>query len=118
MPDGRIGLIDYGQVKRICSEDRRKYARLVKVKPMLEVKTGMLVIYLDTTQALAERNEAEVVRTAVEELGLRTRHMNADIIYKVSILSLVSMVISPRLNSYSSTARSGTIEIRKILLED
>lgn len=32
MPDGRLGLVDYGQVKEIPNDAMRKYAMLMKVR--------------------------------------------------------------------------------------
>jgi aarF domain-containing kinase len=63
MPDGRLGLVDYGQVKRMSENDRISYAKL--------------------QIALARDDRKEVVRVMTEEVGFRTRDMNEDIIYRV-----------------------------------
>jgi aarF domain-containing kinase len=64
MPDGRLGLIDYGQVKRMSESDRIIYAKL--------------------QIALSRDDREEVVRLMTEEVGFRTRDMNKDIIYRVA----------------------------------
>ncbi|KAA8491808.1 Uncharacterized protein FVE85_8290 [Porphyridium purpureum] len=61
MPDRRLGLIDYGQVKHMSLEERIKYAKLIV--------------------ALARDDKVEIVRVATEEMGIKTKHMNPDIIY-------------------------------------
>ena len=64
MPDGRLGLIDYGQVKHISSETRKIYARLIK--------------------ALAEDNREEIIRVFCQEMQYRTKNMNPEILYKMA----------------------------------
>lgn len=64
MPDGRLGLVDYGQVKRMSLEDRIVYAKLIV--------------------ALNRDDRDEVVRIMSDEVGFRTKHMNKDIIYRTA----------------------------------
>jgi len=59
--DGKLGLIDYGQVKEITPKQRHKLARLILV--------------------LSEDNKEEIVRTYCE-MGFRTKNMNSDVIYR------------------------------------
>lgn len=61
MPDGRLGLIDYGQVKRMALEDRIEYAKMI-----ISLNRG---------------DKEEVVRIA-KESGFRTKRMDEDIIYR------------------------------------
>lgn len=61
MPDGRLGLIDYGQVKNMAVEDRIRYAKLIL--------------------ALNRNDKREVVRLA-KESGFRTLKMDEDVIYR------------------------------------
>lgn len=61
MPDGRLGLVDYGQVKRLALEDRIGYAKLIL--------------------ALHRNDKAEVVRLATES-GFKTTFMKDDIIFR------------------------------------
>ncbi|CAN8068501.1 unnamed protein product [Agarophyton chilense] len=65
MPDGRLGLVDYGQVKRMSLEDRIIYAKLI------------LAIHRD--------DRDEVVRIMKDEVGFRTKTMNSDIIYRTAV---------------------------------
>lgn len=58
LEDGRLGLIDYGQVKRIPPESRVLYARMLK--------------------ALAKDDEAELIRL-VEQGGYKTKYSRTDI---------------------------------------
>lgn len=64
MDDGRLGLVDYGQVKRMRLEDRVTFAKLVI--------------------ALSRDEREEVVRLMVEEVGFRTKGMDEDIIYRTA----------------------------------
>ncbi|RHY79612.1 hypothetical protein DYB30_011834 [Aphanomyces astaci] len=61
LDDGRIGLIDYGQVKKITKHQRHQLARCFV--------------------ALAEGTKEDVVACAVD-LGLRTKHMDRDVLEK------------------------------------
>jgi aarF domain-containing kinase len=61
LEDGRIGLLDYGQVKRIEREHRVRYARLIV--------------------ALAADDREAVVRLHFEELGVRTLRMSSSVAY-------------------------------------
>lgn len=63
MDDGRLGLIDYGQVKHLALGDRITYAKLVI--------------------ALARDDRAEVARLAFEDLGIITKYKNPEIAYKL-----------------------------------
>lgn len=65
MPDNRLGLIDYGQVKRLSESDRVLYAKLVL--------------------AMARDNRKEIVRLMTDEIGYRTKYMNEDIIYRTAV---------------------------------
>ena len=65
MPDGRLGLIDYGQVKRMALKDRITYAKLIL--------------------AINRDDRKEIVRLMTEEIGLKTKYMNEDIIYKHAV---------------------------------
>ena len=62
LSDGRIGLIDYGQCKELSLDKRLAYAKLVT--------------------RLAEKDEEGTVRQSWD-MGLRTKHMNKEIIYKL-----------------------------------
>jgi aarF domain-containing kinase len=64
MPDGRLGLVDYGQVKRMSVKDRISYAKLII--------------------ALSRDDKEEVVRIMTKEIGFATRDMNPDVIYKTA----------------------------------
>ena len=61
LEDGRLGLLDYGQVKRMEVAHRVTYARLIV--------------------ALALDRRAEVVRLHFDEVGVRTRHRNESVGY-------------------------------------
>lgn len=63
LKDGRLGLIDYGQVKHIPYDIRVKYAK--------------------TIIALARDDTAEVARVMFEEFGCVTTHMNPDIAWRM-----------------------------------
>lgn len=65
MPDGRLGLIDYGQVKKMTVEDRIIYAKLII--------------------AISRDDREEVVRIMTDEVGFRTKNMNPDIIYRTAV---------------------------------
>ena len=62
--DGRLGLIDYGQVKRLDLNDRVKYAKLIL--------------------ALARDDREEIVRLYFDELGTKTKHRRADTAYRAA----------------------------------
>lgn len=64
MEDGRLGLIDYGQVKRLTIDQRIKYAKMIL--------------------AHLHYDKDEAVRIAYEEWGVVTQHMNPEIGYKSS----------------------------------
>ena len=64
MPDGRLGLIDYGQFKRMSVSDRIIYAKLII--------------------ALHRDDRSEVVRIMTEEIGFKTKYMKEDIIYRAA----------------------------------
>ena len=64
LPDGRLGLIDYGQVKQMHIDDRIKYAKLI--------------IALDNDDI------EEVVRVQRDEFGARSKYMDADVCYKLT----------------------------------
>eukprot|EP00178_Gracilaria_changii_P006428 TRINITY_DN210_c0_g2_i1.p2 TRINITY_DN210_c0_g2~~TRINITY_DN210_c0_g2_i1.p2 ORF type:complete len:540 (-),score=100.10 TRINITY_DN210_c0_g2_i1:10444-12063(-) len=64
MPDGRLGLVDYGQVKHMSLEDRIIYAKLIV--------------------AINRDDRDEVVRIMKDEVGFRTKNMDGDIIYRTA----------------------------------
>ncbi|KAJ1427475.1 ABC1 family-domain-containing protein [Ochromonadaceae sp. CCMP2298] len=64
LTDGRLGLIDYGQVKTMSLQERTIYAKLIV--------------------AHARGDRAEVVRVHFEEQGVRTRYNNPDVAYLFS----------------------------------
>merc|ERR1712157_708201 len=63
LKDGRIGLIDYGQVKKISLEKRLKYAQLIS--------------------HIARNERIKTVDHATTHMGLKTKHMKYDIIYRL-----------------------------------
>lgn len=63
MPDGRLGLVDYGQVKALPLDFRLKYARMIV--------------------ALADGDNAEAVRVATDEIGLRTRRNDPEVLWRL-----------------------------------
>jgi aarF domain-containing kinase len=64
LPDGRLGLIDYGQVKHIDLSTRLSYAKLIV--------------------ALDEENQDEVCRVIQQELGCKSKYMRKDICYRIA----------------------------------
>ena len=64
LTDGRLGLIDYGQVKRMCLNDRIMYAKLILAHNRMD--------------------KNEVVRIHFDEMGIKTKHMKPDIGYLMS----------------------------------
>jgi aarF domain-containing kinase len=64
LDDGRLGLIDYGQVKKMTIEERVKYAKLII--------------------AHAREDKAEVVRIHFNEMGTKTRKMDPEIGFLMS----------------------------------
>ena len=62
--DGRLGLIDYGQVKRLSLSERVKYAKLIL--------------------ALARDDREEIVRLYFDELGTKTKYRKADTAYRAA----------------------------------
>jgi aarF domain-containing kinase len=62
LPDGRLGLIDYGQTKRLSLDNRKIYAKLII--------------------ALAENNKDDVIRIVTEEMGIKTKFGNRDVLFK------------------------------------
>jgi aarF domain-containing kinase len=62
LKDGRLGLVDYGQVGRLTKEDTSKYARIII--------------------ALANDERAEVARLLTEDLGYITKSKNIDDIWR------------------------------------
>lgn len=67
LDDGRIGLIDYGQVKRLDMKTRVDIAKLII--------------------ALAHDNKEEVVRVMIEDHNLVTQHNDPYVIYKLAQIS-------------------------------
>jgi aarF domain-containing kinase len=65
LPDGRLGLVDYGQVKRMTERDRIIYAKLVI--------------------AMSRDDRKEIVRLLSDEIGFKTRDMNEDVIYRTTV---------------------------------
>ena len=64
LKDGCMGLIDYGQVKHMTTEERIKLAKL--------------------TLAHSRMDKDEVVRIHFDELGVVTKYRNADVAYRMS----------------------------------
>lgn len=64
LEDGRLGLIDYGQVKKLSIEDRIKFAKLIL--------------------AHAREDKTEVVRIHFNELGVKTEKSDKEIAYLFS----------------------------------
>lgn len=64
LKDGRLGLIDYGQVKRLGVSERITYAKLIL--------------------ALAKDDKKEIVRLHFDEIGTKTKHRKEDIGYLMS----------------------------------
>jgi len=64
MPDGRLGLIDYGQVKHISEETRVSYAKLIV--------------------ALCVEDRDQVQKIMRDEFGGRSKYSNKDICYRLS----------------------------------
>jgi aarF domain-containing kinase len=62
LTNGKLGLVDYGQVKHVDKPFRKHYARLQK--------------------ALLADDKAEVVRIAREDLGLKTKYSKDDVTYR------------------------------------
>jgi aarF domain-containing kinase len=67
LDDGRIGLIDYGQVKKLDMKTRVDIAKLII--------------------ALAHDDKDEVVRVMIEDHNLVTKHMDPYVIYKIAQIS-------------------------------
>lgn len=65
LKDGRLGLIDYGQVKRLTIPQRILYAKLIL--------------------ALARDDRKEIVRIYFDEMGTRTKFHREDIAYSMSV---------------------------------
>jgi aarF domain-containing kinase len=61
--NGKIGLIDYGQVKRISVDTRVNYAELIL--------------------ALADDDREEVLNV-YKRIGIRTKYMNPDILWSLA----------------------------------
>jgi aarF domain-containing kinase len=68
LDDGRLGLIDFGQVGRINDTDRAKLAKILI--------------------ALAEDKREEVVRVYTEEMGHSTKKNNTEMLYKRAAFAL------------------------------
>ncbi|GAB5362505.1 hypothetical protein AAMO2058_000802800 [Amorphochlora amoebiformis] len=64
MKDGRLGLIDYGQVKRLPISDRILYAKLIK--------------------ALAHDDRDEIIRLWTKEMNQKSKYNNPDIGYRLA----------------------------------
>eukprot|EP00943_MAST-04B_sp_MAST-4B-sp1_P007507 g7507.t1 len=67
LENGSIGLIDYGQVKRLDTEMRLKIAKMII--------------------ALANGDKKEVVRVMAEEHELKTKNMDPEVLYKLAEIS-------------------------------
>lgn len=65
LPDGRLGLIDYGQVKRLSEDDRLQLARLIV--------------------ALARDDKAAVVHL-MAEAGFKTKRMDPHVLERIAVL--------------------------------
>ena len=65
LPDGRLGLIDYGQVKRWTLDQQLAYAEL--------------------TVALADGDRDEIIRAFTEEVKIRTQDMDPDVLYRLAV---------------------------------
>lgn len=64
LKDGRLGLIDYGQVKTMTKEQRIKYAKLIL--------------------AHARGDKQEIIRMHFDELKVKTKYRNPDVGYLLS----------------------------------
>jgi aarF domain-containing kinase len=64
LKDGRLGLIDYGQVKHLAVEERIKYAKLIL--------------------AIARDDKSEICRVFYDEMGTKTKYMKLEIGYKMA----------------------------------
>lgn len=64
MPDGRLGLVDYGQFKRMSFEDRVIYAKLII--------------------ALHRDDKEEVVRLMHEEVGYKSKHSDPNVTWRLA----------------------------------
>lgn len=62
--DGKLGLIDYGQMKHMSLEHRIIYAKMII--------------------ALARNDKPEVVRLYFDELGTKTKYRNEDVAFKLA----------------------------------
>eukprot|EP01083_Nonionella_stella_P001352 3902_1 len=67
MPNGKLGLIDYGQVKRLSIEDRRILANLIV--------------------ALDERNSEDIVKS-MDEIGFTTKNQDPYVAEKLAVTFL------------------------------
>lgn len=65
LDDGRIGLIDYGQIAEISLDDRRKLARLIL--------------------CLAEGNRDNIIK-AFRDMGFKTKKNDEDVCYKSAVV--------------------------------
>jgi aarF domain-containing kinase len=64
MPDGRLGLIDYGSCVSLALEHRQRLARLMI--------------------SLLSPNPLDAVRVYSQEMGVKTKNMRSDILYKMA----------------------------------
>jgi aarF domain-containing kinase len=64
MPDGRLGLIDYGSCVRLEAQHRQRLARLML--------------------SLLSPSPADTVNVYAHEMGVKTKHMKSDILYKMA----------------------------------
>jgi aarF domain-containing kinase len=65
LKDGRIGLIDYGQVKRLDDKHRVLYAKFIL--------------------ALNKDDKEEIVRLYNKDMGIRTKDNLADVLYRHAV---------------------------------
>ncbi|KAI8916307.1 ABC1 family-domain-containing protein [Gorgonomyces haynaldii] len=65
LENGKIALIDYGQVKKVDEQDRKTIARLVL--------------------AIADRDKEEVANIMFE-IGAKSKHMNKDVMFRMAIV--------------------------------
>jgi aarF domain-containing kinase len=77
-PDGRLGLIDYGQVKHMTGAQRRKLARLIVALKHGHKEDVRVVCKMQLVSWLMIM--AQVVK-AYTDLGFRTKYMNPDVLY-------------------------------------
>jgi hypothetical protein len=67
MPDGRIAMIDYGQIKCLSIEERKSIAKLII--------------------SIAEQNYDEIIQN-MKATGFKTKNSNPEVMYKMAVVTL------------------------------